>query len=273
MIIARADGRAPRATAASPAMTPAPPAPATVHDAKVTSGIDGRSENHHGGPAAGLGTWMTAELGPATSTAIMIAAAKTIRIAAIQARTRLSQSRAGRDPSLAAGAEAGEGTSAGREPSGVYRVVRSVRDHTLAPVAGTGRRGEPVPEAPGRAERDGSPPLPNLLATPACRIKIANDGVGVLLPRQACGTAPWPKTRVHPPKFTGPDREDGTRCGKTTTWYEPAAGSSARINPRHGSGALPPAPRGSHAARLAPSAVPNVASVYKMRGEMRIVSS
>src|SRR5450755_65101 len=208
MIIARADGRAPRATAASPAMTPAPPAPAAVHSAKVTSGIAGCSENHHGGPTAGLGTWMTAMLGPAASTAIMIATAKTIRIAAIQASTRLSRSCAGRDRSLAAGAEAGEGPPAGWGTSGAYRMVRFVCRPTPVLVAGPGRRREPVPEAPGYAERGGSLPLPNLLATPARRIKIANDGARVLLPRQACGTAPLAKIAGAPSKITGLDRED-----------------------------------------------------------------
>src|SRR5579875_2099907 len=68
---ARADGRAPRATAMSPMTTPAAPATAASHRTAVTSAAGGCRENHHGGPPAGLGIPTTAALGPAAETAIM----------------------------------------------------------------------------------------------------------------------------------------------------------------------------------------------------------
>ena len=142
-------------------MTPSPPAPAAVHNEKVASGMDGCRENHHGGPAAGLGMSMTAMLGPATSTVTMMAIAMRIRIPAIHASTRLSRSRAGRERSLAAGAAGG--SSARRRSSGV---ARAVRHQPFVRAPGAALRTESAREAPGYAERDGSLPLPNLLAIP-----------------------------------------------------------------------------------------------------------
>jgi hypothetical protein len=86
-----------------------------------------------------------------------------------------------------------------------------VRGQPFVLAPGAALRTESAREAPGYAERDGSLPLPNLLAIPACRIKIANDG----LPRQACGTAPatiqaHPAASAHALQITGPNWDDGS---------------------------------------------------------------
>src|ERR1700753_4479998 len=83
---ARTDGRAPRVTAISAAMTPMPPAATAAHRAKVSRAADGCSQIHHGGPAAGRGMVTTDRLGPASETATLTATGDTRPIAATPPR-------------------------------------------------------------------------------------------------------------------------------------------------------------------------------------------
>ncbi len=92
---ARTDGRAPRVTAISPAMTPMPPVATAAHRAKVSCAADGCSQIHHGGPAAGRGMLTTDRLGPARETATMTATEATMPSAATQPRISRSRSGAG----------------------------------------------------------------------------------------------------------------------------------------------------------------------------------
>ena len=197
------------------AMTPAPPVPAAVHNAKVTSGVEGCSENHQGGPAAGIGRWITAMLGPAASTAIMMATEMTIRMAAVQARTRLSRSRAGRDRPAVAGALGGPSAGRGGSP-GVSWAGPSGSGRSLVLVADAGR-GELTPETPGYAERDGSLPLATLLAIPARR--RSRSPMTPSVPGLRHGPSPraqaLPATGARPPKFTGRGREGSAWPVKT----------------------------------------------------------
>ena len=160
-IIARADGRAPRATATRPAMTPRPPAPAAVHNEKVTSGIDGCRENHHGRAGRGSRYVDDGHAGASHQYRDHDGDRDDDQDRRDPRQTRLSRSRAGRERSLAAGAAGG--SSARRRSSGVARSVRH-QPFVLAP--GAALRTESAREAPGYAERDGSLPLPNLLAIP-----------------------------------------------------------------------------------------------------------
>ena len=180
MATERAGNRAPRAAAMRPAMTPRPPVPAAAHSAKVTTGVDGCSENHHGGPAAGRGMWMTAMLGPAASTAIMMMTEMTIRIAAAPTRTARSRSRGGLTglrsvapvtglSSVPPAAGAGGAWLAGCSP-----VTGEAANHES--------RGEAVPGVPGYAGRRGSLSRPELL-TNVCLPKVRS-------PATACRAGP-----------------------------------------------------------------------------------
>ena len=203
----RAEGRAPRATAMRPAMTPAPPMPAAAHNAKVTSGVERCSENHHGGPAAGIGTSITAMLGPAASTAIMMATEMTIRMAAAQARTRLSRSCAGRYRPAVAGAAGGP--SAGRAGSpGV--LGRSLRVWPLIGARG-GRWPRRTHAGGAWICRTGRFAATRHSARHPCppKIKIATDALRAWPTARTLTKSAGPpgRRRACPPKFTG--REAG----------------------------------------------------------------
>ena len=79
---ARAGGRAPRATATRPAITPAPPSTMAAHNPAVTNVVVRCRECHHGGPLAGRTTDGTVALGPAAEITIMTSVDATIAAAA-----------------------------------------------------------------------------------------------------------------------------------------------------------------------------------------------
>ncbi len=111
----RTGGRAPRATATSPAMTPVPPASTAPQSAKVSRAGDGCRQIHQGGPAAGFGIVTTDRLGPATDTATMTAAAATMPTTAVQTSTVRPRSGAA-GPSAVAAGPGGAATPAGPGP-------------------------------------------------------------------------------------------------------------------------------------------------------------
>ena len=205
--MARIGGRAPRAAAKSPVKMPRPPVPAATHKAKVTSGIDGFRESHQGGPDAGLGIWITAMLGPATSTAIMMPTEMTIRIAAIQAATRRSQSR-GRLVTAAAR----PGWPAGRRGT-LFACCGAptwlAADHNCWGEAGSDRRLDKPNERGRCLVPNCSPCLPAESQSPATAFR-ARLRHGQVLPRAspACPTA-----RVLT-KVTGCGRTDDGPAGK-----------------------------------------------------------
>src|SRR5579863_8244995 len=69
---ARTGGRAPRATATSPAITPAQPSSIAAHSDTVTKVAVRCSACHQGGLTEGLRMTGTETLGPAAQTAIMM---------------------------------------------------------------------------------------------------------------------------------------------------------------------------------------------------------
>ena len=96
MTSARAGGRAPRAMAIRPAITPAPPSAIAAHSTTVTKMAVRCSACHHGGPAAGWRRDGTATLGPAAQMTIMASADTIMAAAASQPVSRAHCGRAGR---------------------------------------------------------------------------------------------------------------------------------------------------------------------------------
>src|SRR5580700_10531673 len=87
---ARTGGRAPRATATSPAITPAQPSAIATHNDTVTNVAVRCSEwCHHGGPPL-VGKAGTETFGPAAETTTMISTEATMAAAASQAARRVS---------------------------------------------------------------------------------------------------------------------------------------------------------------------------------------
>src|ERR1700724_908403 len=72
---ARTGGRAPRATAISPAITPAQPSAIAAHSDTVTNVAVRCSACHQGGPAEGCRNSGTATFGPAAEMTTMISVA------------------------------------------------------------------------------------------------------------------------------------------------------------------------------------------------------
>src|SRR5260370_30143586 len=90
----RTGGRAPRATAIRPAITPAQPSPIAAHSDTVTNVAVRCSECHHGGPLT-LGMEGTETFGPAAETAIMISVAAAMAAAPSQAIRRVNSGQSG----------------------------------------------------------------------------------------------------------------------------------------------------------------------------------
>src|SRR5438552_17364866 len=70
----RTGGRAPRATATRPAITPAQPSAIATHSDTVTTVAVRRSRSHQGGPPPGRGMAGTETFGPAAEVPILISA-------------------------------------------------------------------------------------------------------------------------------------------------------------------------------------------------------
>ncbi len=93
---ARTGGRAPRATATSPAITPAQPSPIAAHSDTVTNVAVRCSACHQGGPPAAWRMTGTETFGPAAEIAMMTSVETAMAAAASQPMRRVSSRRAGR---------------------------------------------------------------------------------------------------------------------------------------------------------------------------------
>src|SRR5271170_5871381 len=85
---ARTGGRAPRATATSPAITPAQPSAIAAHSDTVTNVAVRCSTCHQGGPPAGWRMAGTETLGPAAEIAMTMSVETAMAAAAAQPRRR-----------------------------------------------------------------------------------------------------------------------------------------------------------------------------------------
>ena len=93
---ARTGGRAPRATATSPAITPAQPSTIAAHSDTVTNVAVRCSACHQGGLTDGLRMTGTATFGPAAETAMMMSVETAMAAAASQPSRRVSSGEADR---------------------------------------------------------------------------------------------------------------------------------------------------------------------------------
>src|SRR5208282_4817108 len=91
VISSQAGNRAPRATAASPARTPAPPRITAAHSAAYVAATGRWPASSSGGQPGGQGISGTAGLYLTAEAAIMIRSELPIPTAAAQARTRVSR--------------------------------------------------------------------------------------------------------------------------------------------------------------------------------------
>ena len=98
----RTGGRAPRATATRPAITPAQPSTIATHRDTVTNVAVRCSGCHQGGPWPGRGMAGTETFGPAAEIAIMISAEAAMATVASQPVRRVSPGAPGRPVGLAA---------------------------------------------------------------------------------------------------------------------------------------------------------------------------
>ena len=92
---ARTGGRAPRATATSPAITPAQPSTIAAHSDTVTNVAVRCSACHQGGPPGARGMTGTETFGPAAEITMMISVETAMAAAASQARRRVSSGEPG----------------------------------------------------------------------------------------------------------------------------------------------------------------------------------
>ena len=92
----RTGGRAPRATATRPAITPAQPSAIAVHSDTVPTVAVRCSGCHQGGPPPGRGMAGTETFGPAAEMAIMISVEAAMAAAANQPVRRVSSGEPGR---------------------------------------------------------------------------------------------------------------------------------------------------------------------------------
>ena len=94
----RTGGRAPRATATRPAITPAQPSAIAAHSNTVTNVAVRCSGCHQGGPPPGRGMAGTETFGPAAETTIMTSVEAAMATAANQPVRRVSPAEPGRLP-------------------------------------------------------------------------------------------------------------------------------------------------------------------------------
>src|SRR5689334_2509247 len=118
--IGRTGGRAPRATAIRPAITPAQPSAIAIHRDTVANVAVRCSGCHQGGPWPGRGMAGTETFGPAAEIAIMISAEVAMATVASQPVRRVSPGEPGRPVGLAAcgGAAGPAACCGGPEPCG-----------------------------------------------------------------------------------------------------------------------------------------------------------